>query len=531
MANGTPLDIEQLLSRITELEKKLIRVEAENTYLKLEIVRKDKTIAGLQQRLFGSSSEKVDPNQLQLALDQLHLGKPAPQQETTIIEVHQTPGPRTRRTKADRFPNNLKILIEEIIIPSEVLAAPDAWLEIGEEHHDELDVTKAEIFWRRKTRKKFILKADKTLPPVIAPAPLPSIPGTLLAPTLAAQIITDKYQDHLPHYRQAQRFRRRHQIDIGRQTLNAWTHATASHLAPIGQAIRAELLDSEHLEIDETPIDYIIPGHGSVKEGRLWVYRAPTTGTCYFDWHAGRGTACLLEMLGYDPVSNTIAYQGAIHTDGYAVYDAVATKFGLSHGGCLAHLRRKFTELGTACPKVTLPILQFIQHIYQIETQTRQTSAPPTCRELIRRARSLPIAEALHQFVLNRIKNHLPASDVGKALNYTLNQWPKIRHCHEQGVLEIDTNRVENIIRPTKLGMKNWMFFGSLEAGTNNALIYTLLANCRAQELDPEDYLIEVLHRLPHDAPPEQASILTPARIAAERRAAQEAETAAAPAS
>jgi transposase len=160
-------------------------------------------------------------------------------------------------------------------------------------------------------------------------------------------------------------------------------------------------------------------------------------------------------MLGYDPVSNTIAYQGAIHTDGYAVYDAVATEHGLSHGGCLSHVRRKFTDLGSPCPQVTLPILQFIQQIYQIEAQTRKTFAPPACRELIRRARSLPIAAALHQFVLNPLKNHLPASDVGKALKYTLNQWPKVRHCLEQGVLEIDTNRVENIIRPTKLGMKN----------------------------------------------------------------------------
>jgi transposase len=523
--NGRHTDIQQFLTRISELEEKLVRLEAENTHLKAELVRKDKIIAGLQQRLFGASSEKLDPNQLQLELDQLLLGKPAPSEDTPTTEATKSPTPKTRRTKADRFPKNLKILVEEIIIPDEVLADPDAWQEISEEHHDELDVTKAEMFWRRKTRKKFILKADKALPPVIAPAPLPSIPGTLIAPALAAQIIADKYQDHLPHYRQAQRFRRRHQIDIGRQTINTWTHATALHLAPIGQAIRTELLDSDHLEIDETPIDYLNPGHGSVREGRLWAYRAPTTGTCYFDWHAGRSTACLLEMLGYDEIINTIAYQGAIHTDGYTVYNAVAAKFGLSHGGCLAHVRRKFTDLGPASPEVTLPILHAIQRIYQIEKQTRQTGAPPACRELIRRARSLPIADELHQFVINHLQTHLPASDVGKALNYTLNQWPKIRHCLEQGVLEIDTNKVENIIRPTKLGMKNWMFFGNLEAGTNNALIYTLLANCRAQDIDPEDYLIEVIHRLPHDATPEQASSLTPARIAAERRAAQEPAT------
>ncbi len=138
---------------------------------------------------------------------------------------------------------------------------------------------------------------------------------------------------------------------------------------------------------------------------------------------------------------------------------------------------------------------------------------------MIRRARSRPIADELHRFILGHLKTHLPASNVGQALGYTLNQWPKFLHCLEQGVLEIDTNLVENMIRPTKLGMKNWMFFGSLEAGSNNALIYTLLANCRAHDLDPEDYLVEVIKRLPPNATPEQAAALTPARIAAERRA------------
>ena len=526
MENGTPPDLQQLLSRLGELEKKLARLEAENTHLKSELARKDKIIAGLQQRLFGSSSEKLDPAQLQLKLDELLLGKPAPPPdasgETSAPEEGKSSAPKTRRTKADRFPKNLKILVDQITIPDQVLANPDDWNEIGEEHHDELDVIKAEIFWRRTIRKKFVHKTDKARPPVIAPAPLPSIPGTLLAPALAAQIITDKYQDHLPHYRQSQRFRRRHQIDIGRQTLTTWTHATARHLHPINQAIKAELLQATALEIDETPIDYQDPGHGSVREGRLWAYRDPVARTCYFDWHAGRGAKCLLEMLGYDEVTNTIVYQGEIHTDGYTVYDTVAARFGLRHGGCLAHVRRKFTDLGPAVPEVTLPVFLLIQRIYRIEKQTRQTAAPPPCRELIRRARSLPIAHELHQFVLGHYKTQRPAGNVGQALGYTLNQWEKICHCLSQGVLEIDTNLVENMIRPTKLGMKNWMFFGSLEAGANNALIYTLLANCRAQDLDPETYLVEVIKRLPPEATPEQAAALTPARIAAERRAAAE---------
>ncbi len=510
------------------MEKEIALLKAENLRLKAELARKDRIIGGLQQRLFGSSSEKLDPAQLQLEMDEILLGKPAPlpeqSGETSAPEEEKSKAPENRRTKAERFPENLKILIEKEIIPGEVLANPDEWHEIGQEHHDELDVVKAEIFWRRTIRRKFVHNTEKSRPPLIAPAPLPSIPGTLLAPALAAQIIADKYQDHLPHYRQSQRFRRRHQIDIGRQTLNTWTHATARHLGPVNQAIRAEILQATDLEIDETPIDYQDPGHGSVREGRLWAYRDPVAGTCYFDWHAGRGAKCLLEMLGYDEATNTIAYEGEILTDGYTVYDTVATRFGLRHGGCLAHTRRKFTDLGPAAPEITLPVFHFIQRIYLIEKQTRQTAAPPPCRELIRRSRSLPVAHELHQFILGHYKTQRPASNVGQALGYTLNQWEKILHSLSQGIFEIDTNLVENMIRPTKLGMKNWMFIGSLEAGTNNALIYTLLANCRAHDLDPEDYLVEVIKRLPPEATPEQAAALTPARIAAERRAMEAAE-------
>jgi transposase len=416
--------------------------------------------------------------------DELVLGKPAPSPDQSAGETSAPEGEKPnvakiRRTKADRFPKNLKIIVEAVLIPDEVDANPNDYDEISEEYHDELDVIKPEMIWRRTIRKKFVLKADKTRPPVIAPAPLPSIPGTLCAPALAAQIIVDKFEDHLPHYRQSNRFRRRYDSDIGRQTLNTWTHATAEFLKPIDQAIKREVLRATELQIDETPIDYLSPGHGSTKEGRLWVYRDAVTGNCYFDWHAGRGAKYLLEFLGYDEQTNTIAFQGDI------------------------------------------------QQIYFIESKlrqsaTRETAAPPACRELIRRSRSRPIADELHGFLLEYRVKHLPHGAIGEAITYTLNQWPKFLVCLEQGVLEIDNNLVENMIRPTKLGAKNWMFFGNLESGTNNALFYTLLANCRAHGLEPETYLTEVIKRLPHDATPAQAAELTPARIAAARHAAAE---------
>ena len=325
---------------LTTLLVRVERLEGELALAKAEIKRKDRLIEALQHRLFGPSSEKMDPAQLQLMFDELVLGKPAPSPdqsagETSAPEGEKSSVAKTRRTKADRFPKNLKIIVEAVLIPDEVEANPNDYDEISEEYHDELDVIKPEMIWRRTIRKKFVRKSDKTRPPVIAPAPLPSIPGTLCAPALAAQIIVDKFEDHLPHYRQSNRFRRRYDSDIGRQTLNTWTHATAEFLKPIDQAIKREVLLSTELQIDETPIDYLSPGHGSTKEGRLWVYRDPVTGNCYFDWHAGRGAKYLLEFLGYDEQTNTITFQGDIQCDGYVVYESVAGRFdGVRGAGC-----------------------------------------------------------------------------------------------------------------------------------------------------------------------------------------------------
>lgn len=534
MPDAKPSELTALQVRVQRLEEELGKTRELLALANAEIKLKQHIIEGLRRRIFGSSSEKLDPAQLQLMFGELVLGKPAPTADQGADEASApddkktNAAKRTRRTKAERFPKNLKVVIEEVIIPEAVIANPNDYVEIGEEHHDEIDVIKAQIFWRRIVCKKFKHKTDKTLPPVIAPAPRPSIPGTLCAPAFAAQIITDKFEDHLPHYRQSKRFRRRHDIDIGRQTLNTWSHATASFLKPIDQAIKSEVLQATELQIDETPIDYLCPGHGSTKEGRLWVYRDAASGNCYFDWQAGRAAKYLLEFLGYDEATNTIAFQGDIQSDGYVVYDSVAGRVeGIRQAGCLAHIRREFTDLGNASPEVTIPIFLYIQKIYFIEKHLRQSStreiaAPPACRELIRRSRSRLIADELHGFLIEKRDAHLPQSDTRKAITYTLNQWSKFLVCLEQGILEIDNNLVENMIRPTKLGMKNWMFFGNLEAGNNNALFYTLLANCRAHGLEPEAYLTEVIQRLPHDATPEQAAALTPARIAAERRAAAE---------
>jgi len=336
MSDASPPDLPSLLERIE-------RLEGELALAKDELKRKDQIIVGLQHRLFGSKSERLDPAQLQLLLDELVLGKPEPRLEDgddipAPEETAKAKGARSRRTKAERFPKNLRVVIEEERIPEEVRANPEEWVEYGEVFHDELEVTRPEMFWRRTVLKKFRHR-DRSRPPVIAPAPAPSIPGTLCGPNLGAQIVIDKYADHLPHYRQSQRFQRKFSVELGRQTINGWTHSIADLLRPVDLAIRNELFEAEVMEVDETPGAYLDPGQGKTGQGYLWAYLDPGAGTTYFDWQAGRGHDCLLDIIGFDEQTGTTNFRGIIHCDGFSAYQALVNRYeGIRLAGCLAHI-------------------------------------------------------------------------------------------------------------------------------------------------------------------------------------------------
>jgi len=504
------------------LEKKLAVAEA-------ELARKDQIIEALQHRLFGSKSERLDPAQLQLLLDEAALGKPAAPPEagddgSAPEEREKRKATRTRRKKADLYPRNLRVVVEDVLVPKEVVCDPDDFVEIGEEHHDELEVVRAQLYWRRTVLKKFKSKTDRSRPPLMAPAPEPTLPGTLCGASLAAQVVVDKFCDHLPYYRQSVRMLRRFEAQIGRQTLGGWAHAAAEHLMPIGEAIKGELFEASCLEVDETPIDYLCPGHGETKQGYLWVYLDAQRGTVLYDWRLGRGHDCLLDIIGLDEESGMTRFRGTIQCDGHSAYLALVARYGgIQLAGCLAHIRRKFYEARQQAPEVVLPILLAIQDLYRIEEELRQMRAPPDCRQLVRWVRSRPIVEELNELILKERSLHLPKSKLGEALNYALGQWEQFCRYLYDGALEIDNNLVENAIRPTKLGAKNYLFFGSAEAGVHNALLYTLIENCKLQGLDPERYLEDVIRALPAEPTAEEAAALTPRRYAARLGRAEEA--------
>ena len=517
MGEGFPTDAQTLLERIETLEARLAAAEA-------EIARKDQIIAALQQRLFGRSSERLDPAQQHFDFGAEVLGKPAPElapaQEES--EPKGSGAKRKRSRKADLFPENLAVIIREILVADEVAANPEAYRKIGEEYHDELQVVPPELYWERTVLEKYVSVEDRSLPPLLPPAPAPSIPGTMCGPDLMAMILADKYGYHLPHYRQSQQFLWRHGVILSRQTLNEWTHATARYLEAIPGAIREEIRQAGALQIDETPADYLVPGLGQTAKGYLWYCRDAVTGTIYCEWKLSRGHESLLDILGYDEATGTILFSGTIQCDGYSAYKALAARFeDIRLGGCLAHIRRKFYEAREEAPEAVMPILFLNQDIYLYERGLRHANAPPICRLLVRRGHERGLVEELKKKILAEREKHLPRSKMGEAITYALNQWEEFIRYLEDGNLEVDQNLIENAIRPAKLGLKNYLFFGSGEAGKTSAIFYTLIANCRVHGIDAERYLAEVIRRMSPGMSVEQAAELTPAKLAEEIRRQQ----------
>jgi hypothetical protein len=278
--------------------------------------------------------------------------------------------------------------------------------------------------------------------------------------------------------------------------------------------IQGILRSAEVIQADETPMDYLSPGLGRTAQGYLWCYRDPASGTVAFDWRLGRGHDAPVEYLGLDDETVDCRIR-LIQCDGYSAYEALSKRYAeILLGACLAHIRRKFYEAREQSPEVAGAILKLVRKLYAVEAWMRAGPRPEACRVLIRSGHARPHLKELKDKIVSEHGRHLPKSKLGEALDYALGQWEQLERYLLEGRLDIDNNAVENLIRPAKLGLKNYLFIGNAEAGTASALLYTLIANCREQKIDAERYFEEALRRMPIDATQEQAAELTPAKLA-----------------
>lgn len=472
-------------------QKEILQLQEENKLLRQKLDL-------LIRQMFGKKSEKLDPAQLELLFSEMDdnaLGKD--ESSTAHIELLEDE-PKSRRRKPSeprrpRIPEHLPV-VEEIIDPDPVKACPDAWRLIGEEVSEQLDYEPATFLRRRLVRRKYVKKANREAPPIIADLPPKLVDGGIASPGLLSQIVIAKYCDHLPLYRQEQIFSQRHGVEIPRQTMARWVEVVADWLRPIYDEMTRKMFTGSYVGADETPIKYLEPGAGKTKQGYLWAYRVPD-GDTIFDWHPGRGHECLESFI---PES----YNGIIQCDGFIAYKTyVSDRKGIKLAGCWAHARRKFHDAFEVGEFRELSgwILRQIQHLYRIEQKLRDCRAAPSLRKVVRSHESKPILKRIKKALLlfESRSSILPKSLFGKAISYTLNQWELLEVYAGNGLVEIDNNLTENAIRPTAIGKKNWLFIGSKEAGWRSAIIYSIIESCRNRGINPAEYMRDVLTRLP----------------------------------
>jgi hypothetical protein len=268
----------------------------------------------------------------------------------------------------------------------------------------------------------------------------------------------------------------------------------ADWLRPIYDAMAKEVLSGGYVQVDETPINYLSPGHGQTKLGYLWTTCRPR-GDVFFKWQTSRGAGCLKKIIPVD-------FAGTIQCDAYGAYPSFAREQSgsITLAGCWAHARRKFYEARDQAPLQAGFILRQIGHLYKIEARLRDAKAGPMLREAVRSSQSRLIYGRIKRTLthLKKAGRYLPRSSMGKAIDYALSNFPLLGVYIGDGRVEIDNNLVENSIRPTAIGKKNWLFFGDAEAGQRSAILYTIIESCRGRGINPYEYLRDVLTRLPY---------------------------------
>ena len=471
--------------------------------LRQEVAALRAQIAWLKQQLFGPGrSETLDRAQLLLKLAELEKLSTAPKTETITYE--RAKGAELKRTLPAESFAHLPVKETVEIIPEPVKRNPSLYEKIGEERSFEVDIVPPQLFKREIIRPKFKHRLDKNRAPLVALAPARAVAGGYASAGLLAWVTVAKYVDHLPLFRQ-EKMLARWGAPISRQTMADWIGITAQWLEPIYRQMQRELLAGGYVQADETPVRCNDPDEkrGGTRQGWLWVISRPG-GEVVFEWRLSRRHGELISLLA--------DYRGLLQSDGYEAYASFAReRSGVVWLGCWAHARRHFFEALSERPKAVNLVLRLIGRLYSLEAEwdQAQVGVERAARRQKHFARPL---YWLRRLALGLRTQALPRSLLGKACAYLLDHWePLIAHL-QYSQSRLDNNSIENAIRPSALGKKNWLFIGHPDAGQRSAILYSLVVSCQRHGKEPLAYLRDVLMRLPLMSNQDDLSLLTPAR-------------------
>lgn len=487
--------------KVEELQNKCTQLEQQNAELKAKLNWFEEQYRLSQQRRFGRSSEQTQPEQLQLQFfNEAEVEAKPPAEEPKIEEI--TYRRRKKQGHREQLLEDLPVETIDYHLPAQeqVCSCCGGPLhEMSTEVRQELKIIPAQVSVVRHVRHVYACrrceqKETKT-PIVTAPMPAPVLPGSLASPSAMAHIMTQKYLEGMPLYRQEQHLSRLG-VGLSRQTLANWMLQGANRwLRPLYDRMHEHLLQQDILHADETTLQVLHePGRPAASTSYIWLYRTGRAGPAMvlYEYQTTRASKHPRRFLA--------GFKGYLHVDGYAGYNGLPDVILV---GCWAHARRKFDEALKALPAqqrgaavAAKEGLDFCNQLFAIERELQE--ATPEKRYTVRQERSRPLLEAFSAWLKYQSPRVLPKSAFGQAIHYCQNQWDKLTTFLQDGRLELDNNRSERSIKPFVIGRKNWLFANTPRGANASATIYSIVETAKENGLNPYNYLQYLFERLPN---------------------------------
>ncbi len=443
-------------------------------------------LAGHRAHRFGTSSETAD--QLQLALETSEVAAAAMMERLKLPDAEETARPKRRP-----IPDHIPRLEVELAPGEDDCARCGGHLRrIGEDVTEELEYVPGRFIVNRIVRPRLACSGCERF--VQAPLPSRPIERGRPGPGLLAHVLTSKYADHLPLYRQSAIFGREG-LDLDRSTLADWVGRSTALLEPLAEEIGRHALSGQAIFADDTPVSMLAPGTGRTRTARLWTYVRDER-----PWNGDAPPAALYrfsgDRKGERPKGHLSGFRGWMHADGYAGFEDLYRTGGIREVACLAHVRRKFVDVHRAhgSPIAEEAIRQIAQ-LYAVEKEAR--GSPPDRRVEIRRAKARSIFDDFETWLAAQSATLSAKTPLAAAIRYALSRTARLRPWIDHGVLEIDNNAAERAMRAIALGRKNYLFVGSEAGGKAAAIAYTLIETAKLNGVDPQAWLADTLARIP----------------------------------
>jgi transposase len=506
-----PDDSAELKQMLTDFQKH----HDKETDLLLEEIRH------LRAQLFGRKSEKGGSEGGPFPLPLFDMPEPVEEEEGEA-DIHVPAHSRKKRGRKP-LPEDLPRIevIHDIDSVDKICGCGSELSRIGEEVSEQLDIVPAKIQVIRHIRPKYACRSCEGVeddgPTVrIAPPPTQLIPKSIATSGLLAYILTGKFIDHTPFYRQEKQFLRLG-VEISRTSMCNWAMQVAEICRPLLHLLTDEVLSGSYINVDETTLQVLREsGRDPTSTSYMWIFRRgdPEKTVLIYQYHPSRSGDVAREFLR--------DFEGYVQTDGYKGYDFLDNNKNVRHIGCLAHARRKFMDVVKAQGKNRKAgsadvALSYIKKLYMLEREARKQSYSIEQIHQMRQEKSRPIMDNFLKWLQKKSGTTPPKGLLGKAISYTLKQWDRLIGYLEDGRLSPDNNMAENSIRPFVIGRKNWIFSGTAKGAEASALLYSLIETAKVNGLEPYAYLRYVFEQIPIAATLEDYERLLPWNIAADQ--------------